>query len=262
MHSALYLGRVRHRRFAPRGHAFEYRLFMAWVDLAEFDTVFRGRWLWSTRRPALAWLKRADYLGDARVPLDQAVRDRVEQETGTRPAGPIRMLTHLRYFGLCFNPVTFYYCFDAADTRVETIVAEITNTPWNERHAYVLTDKLNEGHGDARRYRFGKRFHVSPFMDMAIDYDWRFTAPAATLNVHMEDRKDGRKVFDATLTLERREISAASLAHALLAFPLMTATVVAGIYWQALRLWLKRVPFHAHPKKLADTGGADPAKIP
>jgi DUF1365 family protein len=262
MHSALYLGRVRHRRFAPRGHAFEYRLFMAWIDLAELDTVFRGRWLWSTRRPALAWLKRADYLGDPRVPLDQAVRDRVEQETSIRPAGPVRILTHLRTFGMCFNPVTFYYCFDAADTRAETIVAEITNTPWKERHAYVLTDKLNEGHGDAKRYRFGKRFHVSPFMDMAIDYDWRFTAPAAALNVHMEDRKDGRKVFDATLTLERREISTASLAHALLAFPLMTATVVAGIYWQALRLWLKRVPFHTHPKKLADTGGADPAKIP
>jgi hypothetical protein len=260
MHSALYLGRVRHRRFAPRGHAFEYRLFMAWIDLAELDTVFRGRWLWSTRRPALAWLKRADYLGDARVPLDQAVRDRVEQETGMRPAGPIRMLTHLRYFGMCFNPVTFYYCYDAADTRVETIVAEITNTPWNERHAYVLADRMNEGHGDARRYRIGKAFHVSPFMDMAIDYDWRFSAPGATLNVHMEDRKDGAKVFDATLTLERREINAASLAHALLAFPLMTATVVAGIYWQALRLWLKRVPFHTHPNKLTDTGGAKPAK--
>jgi uncharacterized protein len=260
MHSALYLGRVRHRRFAPRGHAFEYRLFMAWLDLAELDSVFRGRWLWSTRRPALAWLKRADYLGDARVPLDQAVRDRVEQETGIRPAGPIRMLTHLRYFGMCFNPVTFYYCYDADDTRVETIVAEITNTPWNERHAYVLTDKLNEGHGDARRYRFCKRFHFSPFMDMAIDYDWRFSAPAAALNVHMEDHQDGRKVFDATLTLERREIGTASLAHALLAFPLMTATVVAGIYWQALRLWLKRVPFHTHPHKLTDTGGAKPAK--
>lgn len=259
MHSALYLGRVRHRRFAPRAHAFDYRLFMAYLDLAELDTVFRGRWLWSTRRPALAWLKRADYLGDPRVPLDQAVRDRVERETGLRPAGPIRMLTHMRYFGYCFNPVTFYYCFDAGDERVETVVAEITNTPWNERHAYVLGDSMNEGRGDAKRYRFGKAFHVSPFMDMAVDYDWRFTTPGGTLNVHMEDLKDGNKLFDATLTLERRAISTVSLAHALLAFPLMTARVVAGIYWQALRLWLKRVPFHTHPQPLADPGGAKPA---
>jgi len=254
MHSALYTGRVRHRRSAPRAHAFEYRLFMAYLDLAELDRVFRGRWLWSARRPALAWFRRADYLGDPNVPLDEAVRERVERDTGRRPAGPIRMLTHLRYFGICSNPVTFYYCFDAADTRVETIVAEITNTPWNERHAYVLADSGNEGRGAVRRHRFGKRFHVSPFMEMALDYDWRFGAPGERLGVHMGNFKRGTKLFDATLTLERRAISAANLAFALASFPLMTAQVVFAIYWQALRLWLKRVPFHTHPKKLARPG--------
>lgn len=262
MHSAIYSGQVRHRRFKPRGHAFAYRLFMVYVDLAELDRLFQGRWLWSAQRPALAWLRRADYLGEPAVPLDEAVRDRVQRETGERPNGPIRMLTHLRYFGLCFNPVTFYYCFDATDTGIETIVAEITNTPWNERHAYVLAEHFNEGHGNAKRYRLTKTFHVSPFIDMAIEYDWRFTIPTATLNVHMEDRKGSEKLFDATLTLERREISTASLAHALLAFPLMTARVLGGIYWQALRLWLKRVPFYAHPRKRTQTGGAKLPKTP
>jgi DUF1365 family protein len=251
MHSALYFGRVRHRRFAPRAHAFAYRLYMVYLDLGELEQAFRGRWLWSARRPAAAWFRRADFLGDPRLPLDEAVRERVAQETGRRPAGPIRMLTHLRYFGLSFNPVTFYYCFDAGDTRVETIVAEITNTPWNERHAYVLADAGNDGRGTARRHRFAKQFHVSPFIPMNIDYDWRFSAPGETLSVHMESWRGGAKLFDATLALERRALDGAHLARALARFPLMTAKVVAAIYWQALRLWLKRVPFHLHPRKLA-----------
>lgn len=254
MYSALYTGWVSHRRATPREHAFEQRLFMLYVDLAELDRVFAGRWLWSTRRPTLAWLRRRDYLGDPAVPIDQAVRDSVLRETGTRPRGPIRMLTHLRYFGIAFNPVTFYYCFDPADRRVETIVAEITNTPWHERYTYVLTDAMNVGRGFGMRYRFGKRFHVSPFMEMDVACDWRFSAPSATLGVHMQNFRDDHRIFDASLKLERQEITTRNLAHALVAYPLMTTQVVAGIYWQALRLWLKRIPFHRHPGHVVSGG--------
>ena len=242
MHSALYTGSLRHRRFAPRPLEFRYLLFMAWLDLAELDEVFRDRWFWSVRRPALAWFRRGDYLGDSALPLDQAVRDLVARETGVRPAGPIRLLTHLRMFGHCFNPVSFYYCYDAAGGKVETIVAEITNTPWNERHAYVLP-----AHGGELRFRFGKAFHVSPFMPMALQYDWRFGEPGARLAVHMRNLEGNAKVFDATLDLERREIGAATLAGALARFPLITLQVVAAIYWQAFRLWTRRTPFYAHP---------------
>lgn len=247
MRSAIYTGQLRHRRFTPREHVFSYRLFMMYIDLAEWETIFRKRWFWSTRGPALAWLRRKDYLGDSRVPLDRAVRDRVENETGIRPRGPIRMLTHLRYFGISFNPVTFYYCFDRSDTQIETIVAEITNTPWNERHAYILTNHMNTARGASRRYLFKKEFHVSPFMPMEFDYDWRFSAPGERVSVHMENLRQGEKEFDATLGLERRQITGTSLARTLLAFPCMTAVVVAGIYWQALKLWLKRIPYYGHP---------------
>ncbi len=257
MKSCIYAGRVRHRRFAPVPHTFRYRLFMMYLDLAELPELFRRRWLWSSDRFALAQFRRSDHLGDPSVPLDQAVRDLVAQRTGTRPAGPIRLLTHLRYFGYCFNPVSFYFCFDAADARLETIVAEVNNTPWGERHCYVLTDSMNMGREHNKRYRFEKAFHVSPFMEMDLGYDWRFTMPGERLAVHMENEKDGRRLFDATLALERTEIDGGSLARALLTYPLMTAKVVGAIYWQALRLWLKRCPVYIHPAKEAPTTPAN-----
>jgi hypothetical protein len=248
MQSALYTGRLEHRRHEPVPHAFSYRMTLCWLDLAELDEVFRGRWFWSSRRPAPIRFRRADYLGDSGVPLDCAVRDRVARETGRRPAGPIRMLAQLRSFGFCFNPVCFYYCYDAKDARVEAIVAEITNTPWNERHAYVLRAPDAPAPGrHLLRFELAKDFHVSPFMPMDIDYDWRFTPPGATLGVHMINQRAGRRVFDAVLTLRRREITGASLAAALVRQPCGSASALLRIYWQALRLWSKRTPFHAHP---------------
>ena len=185
--------------------------------------------------------------------LDAAVRDRVQCHTGVRPRGPIRLLTHLRFFGYSFIPVSFYYVFDEADTRVETIVAEITNTPWRERHAYVLPVGEAAGGARARRFNFAKQFHVSPFMPMDLRYDWTFGAPGNGLHIHMENRDaaqpGGPVTFDATLKLERQELTAGNLALALLRFPLSSLRVSALIYWQALKLFFKRAPFHAHPSR-------------
>ena len=136
--SAIYEGTVRHRRRRPRLHAFTYRVFLMYLDLDDLDDVFQGRWLWSTQRPALARFRREDHVGDPSVPLDEAVRDLVAARTGHRPAGPVRLLTHLRYFGYVMNPVSFYYCFAADGAGLEAIVAEVNNTPWGEQHCYVL----------------------------------------------------------------------------------------------------------------------------
>jgi DUF1365 family protein len=250
MKSALYTGWIRHRRFGPARNAFRYRIFMSYIDLAELPCLFERRWLWSVRRPALAWFRRADFLGPAELPLDTAVRNLVHERTGQRPRGPIRLLTHLRYFGHNFNPVSFYYVFDSTDTRVETIVAEITNTPWKERHAYVLpAATAARNHSRAWRFSFEKQFHVSPFMPMDMRYDWCFGLPGMGLHVHMENWRDGQAVFDATLNLRRREMTAGSLARALIQFPLMTVKVVTLIHWQALKLLIKRTPFHRHPSR-------------
>ena len=240
--SCIYEGWLRHRRFVPVRHEFRNRLFLVYLDLDELPRVFRRRWLWSARRPAPAWFRRADYLGDPRVPLADAVRDLVEERTGQRPAGPIRLLTHLRTFGYVFNPVSFYYCFDAEDRNVETAVAEVTNTPWNERHAYVLPQR-----NGVRRHRFRKEFHVSPFFGMDFRYDWTLPEPGPRLFVHMENHRPDGRHFDATLSLQRREMTGPVLARALLRYPFLTLRVTASIYWNALRLRWKRCPFHAHP---------------
>jgi len=255
MASALYEGRLRHRRMRPTQHEFRYSVFQVYLDLAELDHVFAGRWLWSTRRPSVAWFKRADHLGDPNVPLDTAVRDLVERTTGARPNGPIRLLTHLRYFGYVMNPVSFYYCFDAAGERVETVIAEINNTPWGEQHCYVLP--RTDG---ALAFSFDKSFHVSPFMPMDVQYDWRFTEPDDHLTVHMTNREHGETTFDATLTLERRPITTWQLTRVLALYPLMTVKVIAAIYWQAFRLWLKRTPYHPHPKQTESMDGRASAR--
>ncbi|MCW0455849.1 DUF1365 domain-containing protein [Xanthomonas sacchari] len=250
LHSAVYTGWVRHRRYAPKALAFRYPLFLLYLDLDELEQVFARRWLWSVNRRNLAEFRRSDYLGDPAQPLDEAVRDRVQQHTGERPLGPVRMLTHLRYFGHCFNPVTFYYCHDAQQ-RLHSIVAEITNTPWRQRHAYVLPMAEARSHGATHAWRFAKRFHVSPFMAMAHTYAWRFSEPGAQLRVHMDvldpTPAATRRRFDATLVLERRALDGASLAQALLRYPAMTLQVMAKIHWQALRLWLRGNPVHDHP---------------
>lgn len=248
MHSAIYAGTVRHRRFAPVENTFRYRLFLMFLDLAELPIVFDSHRLWSVDKPNIAWFRRRDYLGDPQLPLDEAVRRRVQASTGTAPTGPIRMLTHLRYFGYCFNPVSFYYCYNDSDTEVAAIVAEINNTPWLQRHQYVFDREKNEHPAPHwHRYRFRKEFHVSPFMDMNIDCDWRFRIPGEQINVHMINFRHGRRIFDATLDLRRREISAAQLSKVLLQYPLMTAKVTAMIYWQALRLHRKGTPFYPNP---------------
>lgn len=249
MNSAIYLGQVRHRRNNPVEHEFSYRLFMMYLDLDELTHLFRGRWFWSTRRAALARFRREDHLGDPGVPLDQAVRELVTAETGSTPRGPIRLLTNLSYFGYGFNPVSFYYCFNEDDSELEVIVAEVNNTPWGERHCYVLPNSEDRGAGGHKRFFPAKEMHVSPFMQMDVEYDWRFSTPGDELAVHMVNSRQGIKIFDATLVLQREQVTAGALARVLLSYPLMTMKIITAIHWQALKLWLKGAPVHDHPAK-------------
>ncbi len=245
--SAVYEGIVHHRRHGPRPHEFHYRVALLFLDLEELDRVFAGRWFWSLNRRNLAEFRRSDFLGPGTLPLADAVRDCVMRATGWRPAGPIRLLTHLRYAGHSFNPVSFYYCYAADAVSLDAIVAEITNTPWHERHAYVLAAAGSQPRGSALQWTFDKAFHVSPFIPMDRSYQWQLSKPGSTLAVHMGVLRDGELEFEAAMALQRQALDGASLRRALLRFPFMTTQVVAAIYWHALRLWLKRTPVYSHP---------------
>lgn len=260
MHSAIYQGTIQHRRKQPRKHEFSYSMFMLYLDLDELPELF-DRSPWFSARPfsvgnfALARFRRQDHLGDANLPLSHCVRELVAKHTGRRPQGPIRLLTHLRYFGFGFNPVSFYYCFDQNDEKLECVIAEVNNTPWGEQHCYVLSDEDDLGQAGLHRWRQAKAMHVSPFMPMQMGYEFRLLSPGKMLNVYMQNYSNGEMVFDAGLHLQRREITARTLRNSLLRFPFMTLQIIVAIHWQALRLWLKGVPIHDHPGKNGGESG-------
>ncbi len=240
MNSCVYEGHVFHARHAPERHAFRVPLFLVYLDLDEVETICDETLGWSSRRFAPTRFRRADYLGPPERGLADAVRDRVAAQCGARPEGPIRLLTQLRYWGVVFNPVSFYYCFDPAGERVEWLVAEVTNIPWRERHAYVVP------FGDGTM-RLDKAFYVSPYLPMDLQYEWRFEPPGPSLAVGMSCLRDGERVFDASLAMTRRPLRGATRAGVWWRHPWMGVRTVAAIYWQALRLRHKGARAHPRP---------------
>lgn len=247
MKSCIYKGQVRHRRFSKANNSFEYKLFMMYIDLDEIDSIFNKNWLWSNKHFSPAWFRRKDYLDKSTTDLKKSVYELVYQKTGKKLNGPVRLLTHLRYFGYIFNPISLYYCFDNQGENVECIVAEVSNTPWREQHHYVLDTNLNSNSDHKLHFKNSKEFHVSPFMKMDMEYDWRVSNPSENLLVHIENIKQSKKVFDATLKMNRHEITSWSLTKTLFSFPVMTIEIIFLIYLQAVRLWLKKVPYIPHP---------------
>lgn len=256
--SAIYTGSLHHRRLAPKFHDFKYQVTFYYLDLDEINQIFKLPFLFTTKPPFLFGFKRANYLAGSES-LKDAVQDLILARMGRQHHGSVRMLTQITYFGFCFNPVTFYYCFDPSDSYVEFIVAEITNTPWKERKAYVFECDPQK---NKYEFKFEKDFHVSPFFPMNLHYVWKFKKPtpldhSSFLNVFMEDWTEDKSqcVFFANLTLSPKPLNGWNIFTNLISFPVMTLKTVAAIYFQSLLLLIKRVPFYTHPDKKVPQNG-------
>jgi len=217
---------------------------MPYLRLDELPALFTDKPFWSATGRALAEYRRSDFLGDPRRPLEQEVRRRIYEETGEVHSGPIYLLANLRYFGHVMNPIACYYCYNEDESQLDYVVAEVNNTPWDERHSYVLP---GPDAGKWLKTSFAKDFHVSPFNPMDMYYNWRGNAPDKRLVIQMENTSDGEKVFDATLSMKAKPLTAANLNRHLFKYPFLTAKIGLAIYWQALRLYLKKTPVHRHP---------------
>jgi len=261
--SCIYRGQVWHRRFVPKEHAFKYQAFMVYLDLDEIGPLFKQTPFWGKKWFHLARFKRSDFFGDENKKITDCVREEVQQQLGFKPQGAIRLLTNLRYFGYITNPISCYYCFDKVDQCVDdasehhdkeqpvALLLEVTNTPWDEKIAYVL-DLRQHSHSITEPIRFSKQMHVSPFMPMTIDYCWRGQFGQKDLKFVLENwqaNSDDDLLFKAGVNFKKQVLDAKTSTLILISFPLMTVKVITGIYWQALRLWLKKVRLYAHPNK-------------
>jgi uncharacterized protein len=251
VNSAIYEGTIEHRRLGPVRHEFSYPVWMAYLDLAELPEALDRHPLWSARRPAPLRVRRRDYFERPELPLGEEVRRLVRERTGSDARGPVRLLTTPRFLGAGFNPVSFMYVFSDDGGDLEALVAEVTNTPWGDRHRYVV--RAADGTVDAT---LDKRMHVSPFMPMEQTYRLRAGRPGERLRVTITSQEGGTTAFAASLDLRHRPLDRATLTWMVVARPPQSPATLARIYLNAVRLKLKGATYHRRPGRFpAHSGG-------
>jgi hypothetical protein len=257
-HSKIYVGNISHRRFSPKKHSFSYSIYMLALDVNEMEQQRHASWLfgYSWFHP-LKFVEK-DYLKSEPGTLNQRIRNKVTQLAGDNiDISRLVMLVQVRCFGIYFSPANFYFCYDKNENCTH-MLAEVSNTPWNERHYYLVAlaskaEKVSE-----------KSFQVSPFMDLNMAYFWQVKPPCENsdkLIINIENKRKnlqnvdsdesnklGDKLFDATLFLHKEEFTTKRLLAVWCQLPVMTIKIVASIYWQALKLFIKGIPFIGYQK--------------
>ncbi len=239
--AGIYSGRVRHRRLSPVEHSFEYTMFMAYLDVDRIPEMMSVSALAGYEKAALVSYRESDHFGDASFSLRQRLETNAVANGVSLPDGPIYLLTHLRYAGYCFNPISLYYFYSRGGGEPKVVMAEVHST-FGESHNYWLPGLRADG--------VTKALHVSPFNTMDNEYGFRLSAPSASLVAHIDSFRQGQKFFDATLTLDWMPWTAKNLRRSIFAYPFMTLKVIVAIHWQALKLFFKRMPFVPHRSKL------------
>lgn len=247
INSALYSGTVGHCRYVPSLHRFKYSIFLFALDLDELATLpSLGLWF-KVGSKALMSFHPEDYLTQQSTLTSRHVWNKVLDLGGVDYQGKVIFLGQVRCLGVYFSPVNFYYCYDT-EKVLRYLVAEVSNTPWNERYYYLID-------AQSQQVPIPKTFHVSPFMNLDMVYQWRFSDLNPVLTLHIENQKvdettqTSTKLFDATLVLQRKPLSVNQLRYEWLRIPAMTIKTVTAIYWQALKLWLKRIPYVPYSRK-------------
>lgn len=289
---SVFEGWVTHERYQPKSHYLRYKLFYLLLDLDQLDSLDKISPWWSTQRLNLVQFRRNDYLPCSTkteskrdtAALKQAVTDTIFEATQKRFEGKVFLLTNLRYWGYCFNPVSYYFCYDH-NNELAYIVDEVTNTPWKERHNYVhecqqqpvgaepeQSSRVDDKPTHIVQFKFNKDFHVSPFMPMAMHYQTTYRLKQRKMLIHMElfesmlkstpettkteqpkPNQEQAAVFYATMNLSGQPLTRSIANWLPFRFPLQCSKIIMAIYWQALQLWLKKTPFFSHPSSLNNT---------